>query len=657
MAFSFFKKKNKDDDQQVESGPQIVIPPASLPNAKNAAEGASATSDLSKPSLGMPVPKVPPAPATASLSKPTLRAAALPPPPPGAPASLQPPPSLENKILTPPSIGSVPPSSATKKLPLPKINLGAPMSAPPSAPRQQIPQVAPGDLSGARLPMPSLSDPKTLGSSVPLIKKPNQTMSLPGMLGAKTSAPVPSGPPPAIIPSVQSVEIPLSVIAKAIPEDMVNPSEINSSGHFVYDAKKMIEQLSLGKVTLSLGEIAQVAPHLLLDPTQHHDQIINLPLGEIVKIAPKGLLQKRADQIEEKMEGVNIPTPFSEIAKKDALKAATPAPAVTPPAPSQLSATPPAAPQPPSAAPVPTLGQKVEPKPFAPPIPRTAPISHSTPSTGPIVKTGPQPLPAIPISTIMLNRPGSSKPTIPIAPATTPISKSILTPSQRGVQAPNLLNRISPSSLGAQLSAPAKSLLPSPPKKTEFPEVTKTITPPVNPQVSVPVLTQPAPQAQPPVQETTQEPTVSEPKQEQAPATPTALELTPGLLNLMKKAGITETGTIGVHQLIKSISGIDSCLISSVSGNILLETDPLPSNQAVAQNFAATYVNKVLRHAEPLHLAPIKKITIRTGGNKNISIFRAQNIVMIAEHHTNHLCRKSSTLLNDIVGELVNSVS
>ncbi len=441
---------------------------------------------------------------------------------------------------------------------------------------------------------------------------------------------------------------------------MVKPDAVAAQGTYPFDAKKLIEQLSLGKVNLTIAEIAQVAPELLLDPSLHHDQVINLPLGEIVKIAPKGLLQKRTDQVEEKIEGAEIPTPFSEIAKKDAQKiadqaSAQNAPSAVKPAPASLTSQPVSA-APPSPAPE----QKTLPKPAAPPIPRTAPISNNTPSTAPVVKTGSQPLPAMPISTVMLNKPSAGKPTIPIAPATTPISKSILTPAQRGVQAPNLLNKVSPASLGA--APTTKSLLPTAtPKKLDMPTQAVSssveLPKPVAPALSTPEQT-PPPAPTLPVEPPPSSPAQQVPTPQPASSTPAVkFDFTANILNLVKKAGITETGTPAVSAYLKTISGISSCLVCSTTGNILLETDPAPENQTVSTQFAATYVAKVLRHAEPLNLSPIKQITIRTNDNKNISIYRSQNVVIIAEHQSSQPARKSSALLNDIVHELANSLS
>ncbi|MDL5052530.1 hypothetical protein QQ056_03000 [Oscillatoria laete-virens NRMC-F 0139] len=273
MAFSFFKKKSQPEEQNQETGPQIIVPPAAVPQSKKDASPASPTADLGKPSLNLPTQKAPPSPDTASLSKPALK------------SPLTPPPAPENKAVPPTPAAAIPPASATKKLPLPKINLGsAPAGLPPAPPKPNLPQAAPGDLSMARMPSPAT--PPTLGSAVPLVKKPAPPTPSP-------SAQQPAAPLPPPAPAVDHVDIPLTVIAKSIPEDMLNSSAA-TEGTYRFDAKKMIEQLSLGKVSLTIAEIAENAPQLLADPSQHHDQIINLPLGEIVKIAPKGLLQKKS---------------------------------------------------------------------------------------------------------------------------------------------------------------------------------------------------------------------------------------------------------------------------------------------------------------------------------------------------------------------------
>lgn len=644
MAFSFFKKKNKEGEGNEETGPQIIVPPAAVPQSKKEQQEASIpTSNLSKPSLAVPSAKVPESPETASLSKPAIK----------APSSLQSPPPA------PQGASFIPSAPATKKLPLPKINLGGSgAGAPPAPPKLTAPppQVAPGDLSSARLPQPgrspvALPQAKSFGSQTPLIKKTSTDIPAPATQDLKAPAIAAPAPLSTPAPAVGSVEIPLSLIAKSIPEDLVKPGATELEGTHTYDARKLTEQLSLGKVTLTIGEISQFAPQLLLDPAAHHDQPVNLPLGEVLKIAPKGLLQKRADQIEEKIVGEDIPTPFTEIAKKDALKTALPATPSTPPPPIQpkVSATPPP--------PAPAAEEKMAPKPFAPPIPRTTPISEPSPTTAPPKKGSFQSIPAIPISTVMLNKPGSGKPTIPIAPATTPISKSILTPSQRGVQPPSLLNKVSPSSLGA--TPTAKSLLPTPPQKTPL-----TAAPaPTQQPPAAPVTTPPAPAVQNPpetvVAEISPEKEVESapPAQKATPEVTSRFEFSSNLEMMLKKSGITGTGAPALCEYFGKIGGVKNCIIGTVSGNLILASQPSDENQLMVDKFVTTYSTKILRHTEPLGLGAVKKITLRAQGNKNISVFRSNNLVMLVEHDKSQLSVKSSVQLHDLAQEIVNSLS
>ncbi|MDZ4816567.1 MAG: hypothetical protein SGI71_09910, partial [Verrucomicrobiota bacterium] len=271
----------------------------------------------------------------------------------------------------------------------------------PVAPRPAAPRPLPGGI-----PEPSqtiLSPPK---------RQPSAAVN--PAVPAAAAAPLPA-------PVEGEIAVPYSVLAKGLPPDVVNPGMESSDKTVNFPAQLIVDQLSLGKVSILLKDIAERAPDLLADPANIVDQPINLPLGDMFKLVSPSFLKRRPDQIIQKIEGDDIPTPFSEMAKKAAAaqasaasaSGAAPAPAPAPapaalkpaaPAPASMQSVTPVAP-----APKPAVSGQQGGRPIIPPAPMTAPINPAA--------RGPSPVPP------------AVRPVVPPAPATMALNKGTAVPS------------------------------------------------------------------------------------------------------------------------------------------------------------------------------------------------------------------------------------
>ncbi len=232
-----------------------------------------------------------------------------------------------------------------------------------------------------------------------------------GPARANTAAPAPTVMPvaasaPAPAPAAKVIALPVATLLAALPAAVRSQVPADSLLFVSLPVEKILPQLAVGSVSLTLGELRAFAPEGLFGGVNGQEQTpVALPLGEILKQLNPALLPRRANQrrVEVPDEVSNIfgqkgqvlsisapvkeeyrrePAPAAPEFKPVALPVPMPPPPVTPlsrPVPPAASALRPPAPLPwPASRPEPAAISAVRP---------AAPVSEVKPSAAPGVAT------------------------------------------------------------------------------------------------------------------------------------------------------------------------------------------------------------------------------------------------------------------------------
>ncbi|MDX2226782.1 MAG: hypothetical protein SFY92_06815 [Verrucomicrobiae bacterium] len=570
---------------------QIVAPPAALPKPppapveNNPVSDAVKTANLSKPAIKAPAPMVkPPVPGEIPKPPPTTpnplhnQAPPLSKAPAPIPSSIKAPPPMAPKPL-----GTTAPTADQKMQPrslgaMPAPTIPIPSNIPGGAGSKVLPK---NPFSSSSIPA-SPGTPKSLSSSS--TPKPPTTAN-PSASQAPRPQKAPEPPATKDIPKIEGeISLPKSLIAKSIPQDLVSPSAATAQGHVSIPAQKILGQLQLGRIVLTVGEVAEKAPDLLADPAASLDQQVILPLASIFPLIPKEMLQRREGQKELKLEGEEIPTPFSERAKADAERLASSASA--PPKEASSSRVPaPPPPKGPSASNIPLapVTTPITPTSKAVASPLSTPAEAARPQTAPISKDAAPQIPA----------PPATKKQIPISTPLSPPSS----PSMAAPVIPPLAKAPAPS-LGAK-PAPKPAILATPA----------------------------APAPVPPV----------------APAPATALSEWSFSDSLAALVGAESGQALTVESLsayLTSLHGVDGCLLASPSqqGPRIYATFAENRTQQFTSQVVPMLESKLTRHLEPLQLGEAKRITLDCEA-QNLSIFKVGKVSVLLTHKKRFLAK------------------
>ena len=207
---------------------------------------------------------------------------------------------------------------------------------------------------------------------------------------------------PAPVFAENVIALPVATLLPALPARARNHVSLDSVQYVAVPVEKILPQLALGSVSLTLGELRAAGPEGLFGVVNGEEQVpVALPLGEILRQLNPALLPRRTQQ-----RRVEVPDEVSNIfgQKGQAVSVSAPAkeeyrrvPALTPAEFKPVALAAPSVPAPaPVRAPVTPLPRPTPPLPSAPLRPAPLPTVAARPAPVPVVSDPPStPLPSV----------------------------------------------------------------------------------------------------------------------------------------------------------------------------------------------------------------------------------------------------------------------
>ena len=489
-----------------------------------------------------------------------------------------------------------------------------PASKPPPAAE---PTPAPAAPRPAGPATPAASPAPAGGSSPDLDKIRSELENIQALLGSEDAD---AANAQAIMEDLNSVELPLSVIAEALPTSYVNAGAVGDGTQKVgVNIEDLFSQLGKGKVATSLARLSENIPEGVLTSQApgHFGDLIELPLDAIVMaIDPEELMRRTTTQ---EADLPDLPDLFEPDAMASEAPVAEPADAPAPePAPEPTPAPePPPTPEPvPEPEPTPEPEPEPEPEPVpAAPVPKPEPEFIPTPEPEPT----PEPTPAA----------------VPQAPEPEPVAVAAQLPTESatddgltisimGVD----INRASATELvkafpgvGAKMAA---RIVQSRPYGNMF-ELTgvsgigarmfERLTGKVMPKASM-------------------DPMV-----------------------ISRILGVDGDGVPGfavVAENIAALSGIVGCILSQKDGYILASTRGNSQDPAIGA-FAPQIFNRVATYLDSMEMAGVTTMTLFTSPHP-MSLVKQDELFAIVFHGSGRFSRQRVELVESVMGELARRI-